>query len=83
MKLRSTPYITADAGGPKPVVETDPRIEQMTEGLLERTRKPFEAVLKDAGMTVDKIDEVAGGWFQPHADGRRDGQANGQWQRAQ
>ena len=54
------PYITADAGGPKHLLLklTRAKFEQMTEGLLERTRKPFEAVLKDAGMTVDKIDEV-------------------------
>ena len=54
------PYITADAGGPKHLLLklSRAKFEQMTEGLLERTRKPFEAVLKDAGMTVDKIDEV-------------------------
>src|SRR5690606_20818708 len=28
------------------------------ESLLQRTRKPFDAVLKDANLTIDKIDEV-------------------------
>jgi len=54
------PYITADASGPKHLLLrlSRSKFEQMTDDLLQRTRKPFEAALKDAGMTIDKIDEV-------------------------
>jgi molecular chaperone DnaK len=54
------PYITADASGPKhlQLKLTRAKFEQMTEDLLERCRKPFEAALKDAGMTAGKLDEV-------------------------
>jgi molecular chaperone DnaK len=46
------PYITADASGPKHLQQKISRskFEQMTEDLLNRCRKPFEAALKDAGM---------------------------------
>ena len=54
------PYITADASGPKhlQVKLTRAKFEQMTEDLLERCRKPFEAALKDAGMAAGKLSEV-------------------------
>ena len=54
------PYITADASGPKhlQVKLTRSRFEQMTEDLLERCRKPFEAALKDAGMDASRLNEV-------------------------
>ncbi|MCZ2127711.1 MAG: molecular chaperone DnaK [Anaerolineales bacterium] len=54
------PYITADASGPKhlQLKLSRAKFEQMTEDLLARCRKPFEAALKDAGMTADKLDEV-------------------------
>lgn len=54
------PYITADASGPKHLLLklSRAKFEQMTESLLQRTRKPFDAVLKDANLTIDKIDEV-------------------------
>jgi molecular chaperone DnaK len=54
------PYVTADASGPKhlQLKLTRAKFEQMTEDLLDRCRKPFEAALKDAGMTADKLDEV-------------------------
>ena len=54
------PYITADASGPKHLQLrlTRAKFEQMTEDLLERCRKPFEAALKDAGMDAGKLDEV-------------------------
>jgi molecular chaperone DnaK len=54
------PYITADANGPKhlQLKLTRAKFEQMTEDLLERCRKPFEAALKDAGLTADQLDEV-------------------------
>jgi molecular chaperone DnaK len=54
------PYITADANGPKHLLLkiTRAKFEQMTDALLQRTLKPFNAVLKDAGLTIDKINEV-------------------------
>ncbi len=54
------PYITADASGPKhmQLKLTRSKFEQMTEDLLNRCRKPFEAALKDAGMDASKLDEV-------------------------
>src|SRR5512134_2444465 len=54
------PYITADASGPKhlQVKLTRSKFEQMTEDLLERCRKPFEAALKDAGMDASRLNEV-------------------------
>jgi molecular chaperone DnaK len=54
------PYITASAEGPLHLEETLSRaqFESMTADLLERTKAPFRAVLKDAGITVDKIDQV-------------------------
>ena len=54
------PYITADASGPKhlQLKLTRSKFEQMTEDLLERCRKPFEAALKDAGMDSSKLNEV-------------------------
>ncbi|MDP2777145.1 MAG: molecular chaperone DnaK, partial [Anaerolineales bacterium] len=54
------PYITADASGPKhlQVKLSRAKFEQMTGDLLARCRKPFEAALKDAGLSADKLDEV-------------------------
>ena len=54
------PYITADSSGPKhlQLKLTRAKFEQMTEDLLERCRKPFEAALKDASMNAGKLDEV-------------------------
>jgi molecular chaperone DnaK len=54
------PYITADASGPKhlQLKLSRSKFEQMTENLLQRCRKPFEAALKDAGLSADKLDEV-------------------------
>ncbi len=54
------PYITADASGPKhlQLKLTRAKFEQMTSDLLTRCRKPFEAALKDAGLSADKLDEV-------------------------
>ncbi|HMU93524.1 MAG TPA: molecular chaperone DnaK [Anaerolineales bacterium] len=54
------PYITADASGPKhmQLKLSRAKFEQMTEDLLQRCRKPFEAALKDAGMDAGKLDEV-------------------------
>jgi molecular chaperone DnaK len=54
------PYITADASGPKHLQEKISRakFEQMTEDLVERLRKPFNAALKDANLESSKIDQV-------------------------
>ncbi|HAE84937.1 MAG TPA: molecular chaperone DnaK [Anaerolineaceae bacterium] len=54
------PYITADANGPKHMLLklNRAKFEQMTGHLLERCKIPFDAVLKDANLTVDKINEV-------------------------
>ncbi|MGZ9224438.1 MAG: molecular chaperone DnaK [Anaerolineales bacterium] len=54
------PYITADATGPKHLQSklSRSKFEQMTEDLLERCRKPFEAALKDSGMGAGKLNEV-------------------------
>ena len=54
------PYITASAEGPLHLEESLSRsqFEQMTASLLERTKNPVRAVLKDAGISIDKIDQV-------------------------
>jgi len=54
------PFITADATGPKHIQKTLTRakMEQLTDALFERTIKPVQACLKDAGITADKIDEL-------------------------
>jgi len=54
------PFITADASGPKHLAITLSRskFEQLTEDLTARCRGPFEAALKDAGMTATELDEV-------------------------
>jgi molecular chaperone DnaK len=54
------PYITADASGPKhlQLKLSRAKFEQMTEDLLTRCRHPFEAALKDSGLSADKLDEV-------------------------
>ena len=54
------PYITASAEGPLHLEETLTRaqFESMTADLLERTKAPFEAVMKDAGITIKDIDQV-------------------------
>jgi molecular chaperone DnaK len=54
------PFITADASGPKhlQIKLTRAKFEQLTEDLVERIKGPFHAVLKDGGITTDKVDEV-------------------------
>ena len=54
------PYITADASGPKhlQLKLTRSKFEQMTEDLLDRCRKPFEAALRDAGFDASRLNEV-------------------------
>ena len=54
------PFITADASGPKHlnINFTRAKFENLVGKLVERTKKPCEKALKDAGITPDKIDEV-------------------------
>ncbi|HEX2176190.1 MAG TPA: molecular chaperone DnaK [Nocardioidaceae bacterium] len=54
------PYITAGAEGPLHFEEklTRAEFQRMTSDLLDRARKPFEQVLKDANVKLDKIDHV-------------------------
>ena len=54
------PYITASAEGPLHLDESLSRaqFEQLTADLLERTRTPFAAVIKDAGVSLSDIDQV-------------------------
>lgn len=54
------PFITADASGPKhlQLKLTRSKFEQLTEDLVQRTRKPFEQALKDAGLSATTLDEV-------------------------
>jgi molecular chaperone DnaK len=54
------PYITADATGPKHLVVTLTRakLESLVGDLVERTKGPVLAALKDAGLEPREIDEV-------------------------
>ena len=54
------PFITADATGPKHlnVKLTRAKLEQLTDSLIEKTVKPFEACLKDANLSKSDIDEL-------------------------
>ena len=55
------PYITVDADkNPLFLDETITRaqFQSLTADLLDRCKKPFQAVLKDAGISIDKIQSV-------------------------
>jgi molecular chaperone DnaK len=54
------PFITADASGPKHLVKTLTRskLEEMVRDIIERSIKPCEQAMKDAGVTPSQIDEV-------------------------
>jgi molecular chaperone DnaK len=54
------PYITHGESGPLHFEEKLSRSEfqKLTADLLDRTKKPFEQVLKDGGVAIDKIDHV-------------------------
>jgi molecular chaperone DnaK len=54
------PFITADASGPKHLVRklTRSKLEEMVRDIIERSIAPSRQALKDAGVTIDKIDEV-------------------------
>jgi molecular chaperone DnaK len=54
------PYITADASGPKHLVMSISRakLEDLVADLVEKTRGPVAAALRDAGLSAADIDEV-------------------------
>ncbi len=54
------PYITADASGPKHLVQklTRAKFESLVEGLVDHTLGPVKTALKDAGIDASAIDDV-------------------------
>ena len=56
----NVPYITATDKGPKHLKEklTRSELEKLTSDLIEKTVKPCEKALKDAGLEKKDIDEV-------------------------
>ena len=54
------PYITADASGPKHLVKkfTRAKLEQLTGDLIEKSMKPVQQALDDAGLKPSDINEV-------------------------
>jgi molecular chaperone DnaK len=54
------PFITADASGPKHmnIKLTRANLEKLVSDLVQRTLKPCQAALKDAGVKASEIDEV-------------------------
>lgn len=54
------PYITADATGPKHLVQklTRAKFESLVEGLVERTLIPLKTALLDADLDTSGIDDV-------------------------
>ena len=54
------PYITADNTGPKHLVikVTQAKLESLVEELVERTLEPLRVALKDADVSVSKIDDI-------------------------
>jgi molecular chaperone DnaK len=54
------PYLSLTENGPANLDEsiTRAQFEQMTSDLLDRTKKPFEDVIKEAGIKVGDIDHV-------------------------
>jgi len=54
------PYITADASGPKHLVQklTRAKFESLVEDLVDRTMGPVKTALQDAGLDISKINDV-------------------------
>ena len=54
------PFITADATGPKHIqlTLTRAKLEQLTDSLFERTKKPVRDCLKEAGVSASQINEL-------------------------
>ena len=56
----SLPFVTADATGPKHIqlTLTRSKLEQLTDSLFERTKKPVRDCLKEAGVSTSDINEL-------------------------
>lgn len=54
------PFITADNTGPKHmnIKLTRAKLEHLVDSLIQKTIKPMENAMKDAGIAKEKIDEV-------------------------
>ncbi len=54
------PYITADASGPKHLMQkiTRAKLESLVANLIERSLEPCRIALRDAGKSIDQIDEI-------------------------
>lgn len=54
------PFLTADASGPKHlnIKMTRGTLNQLVEGLIERTKEPCRNAIKDAGLSTSEINEV-------------------------
>ncbi len=54
------PFVTADASGPKHLVEklTRAKLEQLVDDILQRSLEPCKKAMADAGVDASKIDEV-------------------------
>jgi molecular chaperone DnaK len=54
------PYITADASGPKHlnIKLSRAKLEALVDDLIQRTIKPCQKALKDAGLSASDIDDV-------------------------
>ena len=54
------PFITATDDGPKhlDIKLTRAKFNELTSSLVDRCKKPFAQAIKDAGLTLDKIDHV-------------------------
>jgi molecular chaperone DnaK len=54
------PYITADASGPKHlnIKLTRAKLESLVEDLIKRTIEPCRIALKDAGLSVNDVEDV-------------------------
>ncbi|MDP7638531.1 MAG: molecular chaperone DnaK [Candidatus Hydrogenedentes bacterium] len=56
----SLPFVTADASGPKHLnyTLTRAKLEQLCDGLLQRSKNPCLQALEDADLSASEIDEV-------------------------
>ncbi len=54
------PFVTADQTGPKHIQMelSRSKMEQLTEGLLDRTKQPVRDCLEEAGVSASEIDEL-------------------------
>ena len=54
------PFVSANASGPihLQITLTRSKLEQLTEGLVQRTREPVDKALGDAKLKAADIDEV-------------------------